>query len=356
MSIIASVVGARPNFIKLKVVYDELNKLKGLTHVVIHTGQHYDYEMSSVFFKEFDLPEPDYFLNVGSGSHGFQTGEMLKRVEEVLMRESPNLVLVYGDTNTTLAGALAAVKLRMPVAHVEAGLRSGEMYMPEEVNRVIVDHVSELLFVPTPSSRKNLERESVKGRIVFTGDVMLDLYLRFKDKLGSRAKEMRGDYMIVTLHRAENVDNYHRLEAILKALSESGHDFIFPMHPRTKRRIKEFGLERYLGDNIQVVKPLSYLCFLKLLKNSAKVITDSGGVQKEAYFMGKPCITLRERTEWYETVEDGLNVLVGCDKDKIVNAINRFLPKGKPNLDKFGGGIAGKNIRLAIQQILGNVK
>jgi len=349
MVTIASIVGARPNFIKLKILYEELSHSKA-RHIIIHTGQHYDYEMSSVFFEEFDLPKPDYYLDVGPGTHGQQTGEMLKRVEEVLMKEIPNLVIVYGDTNTTLAGALAAVKLGIPVAHVEAGLRSGEKYMAEEINRLLVDHVSELLFAPTRTSLENLRRESVKGRIILSGDVMLDLYLKFKDKIDVSSK---GDFILLTVHRAENVDNYQRLKDILETVTSSGYNVVFPIHPRTKMRVREFGLEKYLRrSNLEVLDPLSYMNFLRLMGKSRKVVTDSGGVQKEAYFMGKPCIVLRKRTEWIEPIEEGLSVLVGWDKRKVREAIEFFEPRKTPNLERFGGGMAGKRIHKEIAHFL----
>ena len=312
-NIIAHVVGARPNFIKLAVLYPELRN--NFEQVIIHTGQHYDYELSRIFFNELDIPEPDYNLDVGSGSHGYQVGEMLKRCEGVLLEEKPRLVMVYGDTNSTLAGALASVKLGFPVAHVEAGVRSHERYMAEEVNRVVVDHVSELLFAPTKRAMENLRMEGIRRGAYLTGDVMLDLFNRFRDKFEEYRD--RNEFILVTVHRAENVDEPHRLRNILEALAESGEEIVFPVHPRTRRRIEEHGLTRFLeAENIHLLQPLGYLEFLKSMSRAVKVVTDSGGVQKEAFYMAKPCITLREVTEWTETVETGWNILVGADRDK----------------------------------------
>lgn len=348
-NLIVHIVGARPNFIKLTVLYPELRKK--FEQVIIHTGQHYDYELSRVFFEEFDIPEPDYNLDVGSGSHGYQVGEMLKRCEEVLVREEPRLIVVYGDTNSTLAGALASVKLGIPVAHVEAGVRSFERYMAEEVNRVIVDHISEFLFAPTHTAMENLRREGIERGAYLTGDVMLDLFNRFRDILEQYGGE--GEFILVTIHRAENVDKPNRLRNILEALIASGEEILFPIHPRTRRRIEEFGLTGLLeAENIHLLQPLSYIEFLRSMSRAAKVVTDSGGVQKEAYFTGRPCITLREATEWTETVEAGWNILVGADREKITKAIKEFNPKGKPDLKIFGDGQAASKIaRIIIKNL-----
>jgi len=340
MYLITHVVGARPNFVKLAALYF---KLKDHTdQLVIHTGQHYDYEMSQVFFDEFKIPEPDYNLNVGSGFHGFQTGEMLKRCEEILLKISPDMVIVYGDTNSTLAGALASVKLKIPVAHVEAGLRSGLRYMAEEINRIIVDHISELLFAPTKTALNNLIKEGINEKLYLTGDIMLDLFLKFKNTFMSNTHE---DFILVTIHRAENTDKPEKLKNILEALIECKEHIVFPMHPRTYKYIKKFGFSWFFrAKNIKIIKPLGYIKFLNLMSRSKKVITDSGGVQKEAYFMGKPCITLRKVTEWIETVKTGWNILVDSDKKKIIRAIKEFKPKGSPKLNLFGDGRASNKI------------
>ena len=302
-----------------------------------------EYELSKVFFEGFHIPEPNYNLNVGSGSHGYQVGEMLKRCEGVLLKEKPSLVMVYGDTNSTLAGALASVKLKIPVAHVEAGVRSYERYMAEGVNRVLVDYISELLFAPTDRAKENLRREGVERGVYVTGDVMLDLFNKFRDKLDQQIS--KNEFILVTVHRAENVDDPSRLRSILEALVESGMEVIFPIHPRTKKWIEEYGLTSFHdARNIHILQPLGYLEFLRLMSRASKVVTDSGGVQKEAYFMTKPCITLRETTEWMETVEKGFNVLVGANKDKIIKAIQEFNPEGEPDLGIYGDGHAASKI------------
>ncbi|MEM1646316.1 MAG: UDP-N-acetylglucosamine 2-epimerase (non-hydrolyzing) [Ignisphaera sp.] len=345
--LVLHVVGARPNFIKLSVVYSALKDI--FDQLIVHTGQHYDYELSRVFFEELAIPEPDYDLNVGSGSHGYQTGEMLKRVEEVLLKENPRVVVVYGDTNSTLAGALASVKLGIPVAHVEAGVRSYEKYMAEEINRVVVDHVSEFLFAPTRKAVENLQREGIVKGVYFTGDVMLDIFVSVRDKFSVRDE----GFILVTVHRAENTDSPERLKAILEALVESGERVIFPMHPRTRKRIAEYGFEWFLNaENVEVTKPLGYLKFLDVMSRARVVVTDSGGVQKEAYFMGKPCITLRESTEWVETVESGWNTLAGADKERILNALRSFKPRGKPDLSVFGVGQASRKIASILAERL----
>ncbi|AMM53547.1 non-hydrolyzing UDP-N-acetylglucosamine 2-epimerase [Pyrococcus kukulkanii] len=347
---IATIVGARPQFIKMAPVSRELRKY--FEEIVIHTGQHYDYEMNKIFFEQLNIPEPNYYLSVGSGTHGYQTGEMLKRIEEVLMEEKPDLVLVYGDTNSTLAGALAAVKLHIKVAHVEAGLRSFDKRMPEEINRVLTDHVSDYLFAPTETAVKNLYEEGIREGVYLTGDVMYDALLynikiaRKKSKilreLGLKPKK----YLLATVHRAENTDNRENLKNIIEAFIESSELIIFPVHPRTKKCLTEYGLIKKLekADNVLLIPPVGYLDMLVLEENARKILTDSGGIQKEAYFLKVPCITLRERTEWVETVEDGWNVLVGADKLKILDAIQNFEPSGETYTYKFGDGKASKKI------------
>lgn len=344
---IIHVVGARPNFVKLSMVYSALGN--AFDQLIVHTGQHYDYELSRVFFEELNIPEPDYNLNVGSGSHGYQTGEMLKRVEEVILKEKSKITIVYGDTNSTLAGALASAKLGIPVAHVESGVRSYEKHMAEEINRVIVDRVSDLLFAPTKRAVENLRREGVTEGVYFSGDVMLDLFLSVRNRFNVRDE----GFILVTVHRAENTDNPERLKAILEALVESRERIVFPMHPRTRKRIVEYGFEWFLNaKNVEVTEPVGYLEFLNLMSRARIVATDSGGVQKEAYFMGKPCVTLRDSTEWVETVETGWNVLVSTDKERILNALKGFKPKGKPDLSLFGCGEASKNISSILSERL----
>lgn len=347
---IATIVGARPQFIKMAPVSRELRK--HFDEIIIHTGQHYDYEMDRIFFEQLSIPEPDYYLGVGSGSHGYQTGEMLKKIEDVLAKENPDLVLVYGDTNSTLAGALAAVKLHIKVAHVEAGLRSFDKKMPEEVNRVLTDHVSDYLFAPTETAVKNLYNEGIKEGVYLTGDVMYDAMLynikiaerksKILDELGLKPKE----YLLATVHRAENTDNKKNLENIVEAFIESEELIVFPAHPRTVKFLKSYGVYERLkkAENVLLIKPVGYLDMLVLEKNAKKILTDSGGVQKEAYFLKVPCITLRKRTEWVETVSDGWNVLVGADKEKILAAIKKFEPREKAYAYRFGEGNAHEKI------------
>ena len=343
---IASIVGARPNFIKCAPLSREIRK--EFNEVIIHTGQHYDYEMNKVFFEELNIPEPDYHLDVGSGSHGYQTGEMIKRIEEVLLKEEPDLVLVYGDTNSTIAGALAASKLHITVAHIESGLRSYDKSMPEEINRILTDHCSDILFCPTETSADNLKREGVMNGVHLTGDVMVDALKenikiaekkeRILDEIDLKSKE----YYLATIHRAENTDDFERLENIVDAFCEIGN-LVFPCHPRTEKCLKGFGLWDRLVKNVRVVRPVGYLDMLVLEKNAMKILTDSGGVQKEAYIFKIPCITLRDNTEWVETVEDGWNVLVGADEEKIVREANEFEP-GNKQRNVFGSGDASEII------------
>jgi len=345
---VVSIVGARPNFVKLAALEPFLSKRT--EHVIIHTGQHYDYELSRIFFEGFSIPEPDYFLNVGSGSHGYQLGEGVKRIEKALQKEFPDLVLVYGDTNSTLAGALAAAKAGFNVAHVEAGLRSFEQFMPEEINRRLTDQVSTLLFAPTENAVENLKKEGVLGKIYLVGDVHVDVlkkWIEIVDKseilenLDLRPKE----YLLVTIHRAENTDNEHRLTEIVKALAKIQINVVFPIHPRTERALKKTGLNKLLTnkDNIKITKPLGYMDFIKLLKESWKVLTDSGGVQREAFLLGVPAIVPRRRTEWVELVNAGWLRLVEVSHEKILEAIMRFDPQG-PRPPLLGDGAASNRI------------
>lgn len=343
---IASVVGARPNFIKCAPLSREIRKVHN--EIIIHTGQHYDYEMNKVFFDELKIPEPDYHLGVGSGNHGEQTGEMLKRTEEVLMNEEPDFVFVFGDTNSTLAGALAASKLHIKVGHIEAGLRSYDKSMPEEINRVLTDHCSDILFCPTETSVENLKREGVTNGVYLTGDVMVDA---LKGNIGIAEKKARilneldlrpKGYCLATVHRAENTDDFNKLKSIVDAFCAI-ENLVFPCHPRTEKYLKDYGLWDRLIEKVRVIKPVGYLDMLVLEKNAKKILTDSGGVQKEAYIFKVPCITLRDTTEWIETVEDGWNVLVGANKEKIVKMSNEFEPKGKQR-NVFGEGNASEKI------------
>lgn len=344
---ILSIVGARPQFIKAAPVSRALRQVAH--EVLVHTGQHYDYGMSAVFFDELNIPEPDYNLGVGSGSHGWQTGHMLIHLEEVLLQEQPDWVLVYGDTNSTLAGALAAVKLHIPVAHVEAGLRSFNRRMPEEHNRVLTDHAADLLFCPTQTAVNNLAREGVSQGVRLVGDVMYDA-VRYNAQLAEprslildRLDVTSGAYALATVHRPRNTDDASRLQAILDAFETIAQEtpVVFPVHPRTREALDALAYRPPAG--LRLSEPVGYLDMLMLEKHSRLILTDSGGVQKEAYFFGVPCLTLREETEWVETVEVGWNRLVGADADAIVHAARAFCPDGSPPL-LFGDGQAAEQI------------
>lgn len=353
---IATVVGARPQFIKCAPVSLELRKVAA--EVLIHTGQHYDGNMSRVFFQELCIPEPDYNLGVGSGPHGAQSGEMLKRIEEVLLEERPDAVLVYGDTNSTLAGALAAAKLHIPVAHVEAGLRSFNRRMPEEINRVVTDHLSSLLFCPTKTAVNNLAQEGITQGVRLVGDVMYDALLcniQIAEETSTILKRLQLQpkaYFLATVHRAENTDDIGRLQAIVQAFAEISalHPVIWPVHPRTQQVLKVHNLLYSINHALRLIDPASYLDMLLLEKEAKVILTDSGGVQKEAFWLGIPCVTLREETEWVETVQAGWNTLVGTDTDHIVAAATRqapLLPHGSQDL--YGDGHSAERI---IQELI----
>lgn len=354
---IVSVVGARPQFIKSALISTELRKKHH--EILIHTGQHYDFELSQLFFNEMGIPEPDYNLNVGSFTQGKQTGKMLTEVEKVLLKEKPDFVLVYGDTNSTLAGSLASVKLHIPVGHVEAGLRSYDKLMAEEVNRVLADHCSDLLFCPTKSAVNNLKREGIEKGVYLTGDVMVDALLYNKEiaekksniieKLRLKSKQ----YLVATIHRASNTDNEKNLKNIMDAFCEIDEQIVFPAHPRTVKYLKKYGFYEKLYKHVKLIKPLGYIDFLKLMNHAKKIMTDSGGVQKEAYILRVPCITLRDTTEWVETVEDGRNILVGSDRGKIVKAVKGFEAKGMQR-NIFGDGRASEKICEIFENCLNN--
>jgi UDP-GlcNAc3NAcA epimerase len=343
---IISILGARPQFIKFAPVSKELRKKH--EEIVVHTGQHYDREMSALFFEELGIPKPDYNLGVGSGTHGLQTGKMLIAIEKVLMKEEPDLVLVYGDVNSTLAGALAAVKMHIKVAHVEAGLRSFDKRMPEEINRILTDHASDILFCPTNTAVDSLKKEGVVGGVYNVGDVMLDALLhnrkvaeksKILDNLNLKSKQ----YLVATIHRPSNTDNKENLQNIVDAFCEAEETIVFPVHPRTAKCLKEYGLYKKLQKHVELIKPQGYIDFLKLMIHAKKIQTDSGGVQKEAYMLKVPCISLRDNTEWIETVEDGWNVLVGANRERILEMIKEFNPKGNQR-NVFGDGKASRRI------------
>ncbi|MBN1260835.1 MAG: UDP-N-acetylglucosamine 2-epimerase (non-hydrolyzing) [Anaerolineae bacterium] len=342
---IVTIVGARPQFIKAAPVSRVLRQVAG--EVLVHTGQHYDHQMSRIFFTELHIPEPDYNLGVGSGSHGWQTGQMLLKIEEVLLAERPDGVLVYGDTNSTLAGALAAVKLHIPVAHVEAGLRSFNRRMPEEHNRVLTDHAADLLFCPTQNAVDFLVREGLVEGVYLVGDVMYDAFLYNSalagdhvSILGALALEP-GGYVLATVHRPSNTDDPVRLRGILRALEAPGEPVVLPLHPRTAKALATMAYRP--GANLHLIEPVGYLNMLALERQARCICTDSGGVQKEAYMAGVPCVTLREETEWVETVAAGWNVLVGADPDRIVAAVRAAAPlETQPAL--YGDGRAAEKI------------
>ncbi len=340
-------MGARPQFIKAAVISRLIaHEYSGaISEYSVHTGQHYDNNMSEVFFKELLIPEPDINLEVGSGSHGRQTGEMLYKIEEVLQQQKPDWVLVYGDTNSTLAGALAAGKLNIPVAHVEAGLRSFNRKMAEEQNRVLTDHLASLLFCPTEVARQNLEAEGIKEDVEVVGDVMYDASLFYRSILADQRSDLSDNFYLLTLHRAENTDNPERLSAIVEALNGlDSFKGVFPIHPRTRKALIKQGLE--LKPHVKLIEPVGFLEMLRLEETCDFVVTDSGGLQKEAYFFAKPCITLRDQTEWVETVEAGWNVIVGADKKKIITAFNDVKSNSRPAYSPgfYGNGRAGAKI------------
>ena len=328
---IVSIIGARPQFIKCAPVSRALRCVA--TEILVHTGQHYDANMCAVFFRDLDLPVPDYHLEVGSGSHGYQTGEMLKRIETVLLTQRPDWVLVYGDTNSTVAGALAAAKLHIPVAHVEAGLRSFNRAMPEEVNRVLTDHLACLLFCPTQTAVENLAREGITAGVHLVGDVMYDALwdhveiAQHKSTILARLGLAPRSYILATIHRAENTDTPARLANLLQALTllaQRGQPLVFPVHPRTRKRMEALGWRPCAS--LWLLEPVAYLDMLQLEAAARVILTDSGGVQKEAYWLRVPCVTLREETEWVETVRTGWNVLAGTEVDRIVAAAETAPP------------------------------
>ena len=347
MKTIMTVLGARPQFVKAAAVSRAIAEETGLQERIIHTGQHYDPGMSDVFFEEMDIPKPDHQLGIGGGSHGAMTGEQLQRIEAILMAERPDCVMVYGDTNSTLAGALAAAKLHIPVAHVEAGLRSFNRRMPEEINRVLTDHLSDTLFVPTLTAERQLHREGIDSeRIHLTGDVMMDAALYYRDRarrpawfdaLGLES----GAFLLCTIHRAENTDCPQRLRDIFHGLSASEQPIVLPLHPRTRKTLERLQLQA--APKLHLVDPVGYLEMAWLEMNCRTVVTDSGGVQKEAYFHGKPCITLRDETEWTELVELGVNILTGADPELIALQINAP-PVGPSCGDVYGDGRAANFI------------
>ncbi|MBF8756134.1 non-hydrolyzing UDP-N-acetylglucosamine 2-epimerase [Pseudomonas guariconensis] len=345
---ILTLIGARPQFIKAGMVSKAFGKYPSLSEVIVHTGQHYDENMSAVFFEQLAIPKPDYQLDIHGGTHGQMTGRMLMEIENVILAEKPDRVLVYGDTNSTLAGALAASKVNVPVAHVEAGLRSFNMRMPEEINRILTDQLSDILFCPTKAAVCNLEKEGFNGKpvqILDVGDVMQDSAKYFTPfgipPAGVSEKQC---FVLATVHRAENTDDPLRLAGIVEALNEIHRNVcpvLLPLHPRTRAALERMGLKLH-G---QIVEPVGYLQMVWLLKNCSMVMTDSGGLQKEAFFFGKPCVTLRDQTEWVELLACGANVLAGAQRDQIVSCVRQSMGRVvEDDQQLYGGGQAALKI------------
>lgn len=354
MKKIVTVIGARPQFIKAAMI----SRLMGneFQEIIVHTGQHYDKNMSEIFFDQLNIPKPTYNLGVGSGTHGKQTGEMLIKIEEILLDEKPDMVLVYGDTNSTLAGALAASKLLIPLIHVEAGLRSFNMSMPEEQNRVLTDHIASLLICPTETAVNNLKNEGIEKNVFNLGDVMCDSVLYYsklstqilsKEKLDIKpiyAKKNIDSWYLATIHRAENTVDDKKLRVILEAFNRLDHMVIFPVHPRIKGIINKLQEENEY-NNIYFIEPVDYITMLYLTKNAVKVVTDSGGLQKECYILDVPCITIREQTEWIETLHNGYNVLASStDADKLYNTIMNAKIEDNNKINYYGDGKAAERI------------
>lgn len=347
MQKILTIIGARPQFIKASMVSREIQETSGIEEIMLHTGQHFDANMSDIFFNQLSIPRPDIQLNIHGGSHGEMTGRMLIEIEKALLEHEPDRVLVYGDTNSTLAGALAAAKLHIPVAHVEAGLRSFNIQMPEEINRILTDQISDILFCPTDTAVRNLNNEGVASKsvqVLQVGDVMQDSALLFSEKAIAPQAQFPGEFILATLHRAENTDNPERLANIVEALNEvhkTSMSVVLPLHPRTRKLIAQQGLEL----NVQLIDPVGYFEMLWLLRQCKLVLTDSGGVQKEAFFFSKACVTMRDQTEWVELIEAGANELVGADYLKIIDAVKRNIGREVTDTEQlYGGGKASQRI------------
>jgi UDP-GlcNAc3NAcA epimerase len=349
---VVNLVGARPQFIKAATVTRAIHRHNldhsspNISEIIVHTGQHYDYNMSQVFFEELKIPEPQYNLGIGSGSHGQMTGAMLQKIEQVLVKEQPDWIIVYGDTNSTMAGALAAAKLHIPVAHVEAGLRSFNRRMPEEINRVLTDHVSSLLFCPSETAVQNLEKEGITVGVHNVGDVMYDALLYNGEKASDPLR--REPYALASLHRAENTGDQERMRSILSAMGKSPVRIVFPIHPRTRYTLKRYGIS--LDTQIEMLDPQPYLSMLGYLKGCSFVITDSGGLQKEAYFFGKKCITIRDETEWTELVDYGVNRVVGAEELAIRNSFSWAMESSAMPNGIYGTGDAAVKI---VKHLLG---
>ena len=342
-------------------MHRELKSVPDINEIMVHTGQHFDKNMSDIFFREMEIPQPDYNLGIHGSSHGSMTGRMLEAIENLVDKEEPDLLLVYGDTNSTLAGALAARKLHVPVGHVEAGLRSFNMEMPEEINRILTDRISDLLFCPTDTAVRNLQKEgfeNIECDIVKSGDVMLDAALYYGQRSAERSDIMERlgdrDFIVATVHRAENTDNPQNLSSLVKALNHIANEIrvILPLHPRTRNKLEELKLD----TAVTIIDPVGYFDMLELLKHCRMVATDSGGLQKEAYFFGKHCITLREQTEWVELVQQGVNIVAGTHTENIIDAYHALSQQRSDfTADLYGNGLAGKRITEALVKYLDNL-
>tara|TARA_S200000501_G_scaffold309723_1_gene299744 strand:- start:11002 stop:12066 length:1065 start_codon:yes stop_codon:yes gene_type:complete len=352
---IVTIIGARPQFIKASVLSLEFSKDQSIQEIIVHTGQHFDHNMSKIFFEEMMIPTPKYNLGVQNLSHGAMTGRQLEKVEEILLKEKPDFVLVYGDTNSTLAGALAAVKIHIPVIHVESGLRSFNRKMPEEINRLLTDHIATILFVPSEVSFNNLIKEGIDKKKIFNvGDIMFDSTLYFSkkadhsskilDKLGVKKK----NYILTTIHRPENTDSSIKLNNIFDALSSLNTQVIIPIHPRTKIKVSEY--ECNIGKNIKLINPVGFFDMIILEKNASKIATDSGGIQKEAFFYGVPCITIRDQTEWVELLDIGANILCGANINDLKKALTLDLKPFEPS-NVYGSGNTANKIRKILKSL-----
>ena len=345
-----TIIGARPQFIKAAAISREIAKHDGIEEIIVHTGQHFDANMSEIFFDQLQIPKPNYNLEIDSLTHGAMTGRMIEKIEEVLFKEQPDWVLVYGDTNSTIAGSLAAKKLHIRVAHVEAGLRSFNRNMPEEINRILTDKISDLLLCPTDTAVRNLQNEGIEknslSRIVKCGDVMQDAAIFYSDLAQKPEMDLPEKFVLASIHRAENTDNPKRLTSIFNALVKISNDIpiILPLHPRTKKIIYNSRLKTK-NSQLILIEPIGYLEMVYLLQNCSLVMTDSGGLQKEAFFYEKPCVTLRDETEWVELIENGFNKIVGADEDKIISGYKEMSKiKNYYNINLYGNGEASKKI------------
>lgn len=345
---ILTIIGARPQFIKAAAVSRVIQNSTGIQEIIVNTGQHYDNNMSTIFFDELNIPKPNYNLNVGSASHAYQTASMMQKIEDLLLETKPDMVLVYGDTNSTFAGSVTSSKLHIPIAHVEAGLRSFNKKMPEEINRIVTDHISDILFAPTLNAMELLAKEGLTNKSFFVGDVMYDSVNYYKQRLANikLSTSIPSEYYLATIHRAENTDDPNKLVEIFHAFSQLDLPVVLPTHPRTVKFLKKYAIEPL---NVKLIDPVGYLEMLKLVSKSNKVLTDSGGLQKEAFFLKKQCITLREETEWVETLENNWNQIVGnITAQNILSAIrNKVLSEIQE--DYFGNG---NSAQLIVEHIL----